>query len=398
MTGFRLLAAAGALALAGAAVPAAAIVYQWQIRPNTTDSYISAEFPQPVCALANGVGKIFIFTNFDAFGGFYNASNAVRVGAITVGADAYAPLSVNSGSDPHTLPGKRWGFAATSLNSGTTGTIYLFGGKNGNGEMDDVYSYSPGTGFSSSPIDTIPAFSVPGPRSGAVAVPALGKIYLIGGQQGSTVLSQVLEFDPSKPPGSRFRKMNPLPLGLYGMRAMTKAANGTNYIYLAGGKPGAGTGHNGRIYRYDPGALGGGTTGAPLGAVIEVKDQNGGQLILPSSIGYPMLTWDPSGNVRLLAPERVGVSGWAYMHVWTLQDQYGGTGDGRAKLIDSPYMNAARARDMAGAVKCGSNTYLVGGNYGHGPSLQDRSKLVDRLGDWIVKSDVKVDTVPLKAQ
>lgn len=35
---------------------------------------------------------------------------------------------------------------------------------------------------------------------------------------------------------------------------------------------------------------------------------------------------------------------------------------------------------MAGAVKCGASTYLIGGTYGHGTTFQNRGMLVDKLG------------------
>lgn len=374
-------------ATALAATPALAILYQWQIRPNIGDSYLSVDMPQPVCALdPSGNARIYTFTNFDNFGGYNNASSNIRVGAINVPADSYVRISTNVPGDPHTLPGRRWGFATASVTVGAQSMIYLFGGRNGSGDFDDVYSYSPATGFSPGPIATIPAIGgIAGPRSGAVAVPAYGKIYLIGGLQGNSALNQVLEFNPAT---NQFTARAPLPVAFHGARAMTKAVGPIHYIYLVGGRTTPNGAPGSAVYRYDPNG------GTGTGATVQIRNPDGTPLTLPPDIGYPMISWDPSGAIRIVAPRRQGSWGWSQMEVWTLTDTYGNVPqNGRAVLTPAPYPDPARARDMAGLVKCGSNTYLAGGNYGHGPSLQDRSRLLDRLGTALIRTNVQ-STLP----
>jgi hypothetical protein len=51
---------------------------------------------------------------------------------------------------------------------------------------------------------------------------------------------------------------------------------------------------------------------------------------------------------------------------------------------------------MAGVVKCGNFTYLVGGTYGHGPTFQNRGMLVVRLGSYIygpVQNEIKSTSI-----
>lgn len=364
-----------------AAIPS---LYSWQVRPNIPDGYYSSDFPQPVCAAVNNVPKIFIFTNFAYYPSqnLQNQSNAVRVGEITTPADTYQLL-------PHSLLGSRWEFAATSiLKSGTDHTIYIFGGKNASGDLDEVYSYTAAGGFQF--VTNIPArLGKAGARAGAVALPSKGKIYLFGGAQGgNTVLNQVLEFDPQV--GQFTNKTLTMPVAFHGARGMTKAVGTDNYIYLVGAKTTPYGAPDSLIYRFD----------VQTGVTDTVRDLINPtvNLSIPSGSGYPMITWDPSGNIRIIAASGNGASGlwtWGNIQAWILIDSYSGPNNGRAKLTPAVYNNPARARDMAGVVKCGNATYLIGGTYGHGPTFQNRGMLVDRLGSIIygpVRSQIKNST------
>jgi hypothetical protein len=324
-----------------------------------------------------GVGKIFIFTNFDYYPSlnFHNYSNSVRVGEITTPADTYQLL-------PHSLPGTRQEFAATSiLRPGDSNhTIYIFGGKNASGDLDEVYSYTPSgstAGFHF--VTNIPTRNgKAGARAGAVAVPANGKIYLFGGAQGgNTVLDQVLEFDPVTAqftPNVFTMGVNGNSLAFHGARGMTKAVGTANYIYLVGARTTAYGAPNDLIYRFNP------LTGV-TSPVMDATNPSSA-LRIPAGSGYPMITWDPSGNIKIIAASGNGTSGpwtWGNIQAWTLTDNYSNPNVSIASLSPAPYTNATRARDMAGAVKCGSSTYLIGGTYGHGPTFQNRGMLVDRL-------------------
>lgn len=367
------------------ALPAVkASLYSWQIRPNDNDGYFSSNIPQPVCATVNGISKIFIFSNFEYYPSknFHNYSQSVRVGEITTPADTYQLISNPTSTDPHSLPGTRQEFAATSiLKPGDANhTIYIFGGKDSSGEKDEVYSYTPGTGFAF--VTNIPTRNgIVGARSGAVAVPSKGKIYLFGGQHGgNTVINQVLEFDPQT---NQFttKVLPPMPQGFHGARGMTKAVGTDNYIYLVGARTIAYGAPNDMIYRFD----------VQTGITKPVMDLSNPStpLKIPGGSGYPMITWDPSGSVRIIAASANGTSGpwtWGNIQAWVLNDNYSTTGstnpnDGKATLSAAPYTDATRARDMAGAVKCGNSTYLIGGTYGHGTTFQNRGMLVDRLGE-----------------
>lgn len=367
--------------VATSAMPAAiASLYNWQIRPNDIDGYFSSDIPQPVCANVAGVGKIFIFTNFDYYPSknFHNWSNAVRVGEITTPADTYQLLSSNLLSDVHSLPGNRWEFAATSiLRPGDTNhTIYIFGGKTAAGDLDEVYSYTPsGAQMGFKFVTNIPSrLGKAGARAGALALPSSnGRIYLFGGAQGgNTVLNQVLEFDPQT---EQFTNVTlTMPAAFHGARGMTKAVGADNYMYMVGAKTTPYGAPNNRVYRFH----------VQSGTTITVLDATKpGDLEIPPGSGYPMTTWDPSGNVRVIAASGNGSAGpwtWGNIEAWILKDNYAGSNNGKATLTAAPYNNAVRARDMAGAVKCGTSTYLIGGTYGHGTTFQNRGMLVDRLG------------------
>jgi Kelch motif/Galactose oxidase, central domain len=369
-----------ALALAGALPPVGSL-YSWQARPDDIDGYFSTNAPQPVCGSFNGVGKIYIFTNFDHYPSvpLNNNSLAVRVGEIDVPADTYQLLS------QHSLPGRRQNFTATSVSGAGDSTIYLFGGTNGVIEMNDVYSYTPSAGFNY--VGLIPNLnSIQGNRSGAAASQSKGMVYLFGGRQGSGVINQVLQFDPQT---GQFAAVGTMPEGFYGARAMTKAVASTtpgvvdHYIYLVGGITQLGGAPNNKIYRFN----------VQTKQTEEVQSMSGGALTIPPGHGYPTITWDPSGNIRIIAAGDNGVAGawtWGNIQAWVLNDNYPPSPNvGKATLTPSTYNDPARARDMAGAVKCGDAAYLIGGTYGHGSTFQNpfqnRGQLVDRLSMLFMK-------------
>lgn len=335
--------------------------YSWQVVPSIGDSYESIHHPQPVCRKDGSLFKISVFTSY---------SNAVRVGEITTPADTYQLL----GGAGQTLPGKRDDFAATSVvKSGGSGdsTVYIFGGTDLTNELNDVYSYD-STGFSSAPVATIPnnaTNTIVGNRSGAVAVPANGMIYLFGGQRGNTLLNQILEFNPNT---NTFGSVSwTMPQAFYGARGMAKAVAGGVYIYLVGGRTIAGGGPGREVYRFN-------VQTKTMNQVMDAANPSQ-PLLLPANMGVPTITWDPSGNVRIIAALAGSTVGtWASMQAWILSD-IGGPNDPRATLSPAPFNDPARIRNDAGAVKCGDATYLVGGTYGHGPTLADRSHLVDKL-------------------
>jgi len=370
----RVESAATATSTTASAISGISGLYSWQIRPDDNDGYFSSDIPQPVCGMVGGVAKIFVFTNFDFYSSinFHNYSNGVRVGEITTPADTYQLLS-------HSLPGARQEFAATSVLRpiDSNHTMYIFGGRNLSGDLDEVYSYTPGTGVGAGfkLVTHIPARNgKAGARAGAVALPSKGMIYLFGGaQNGNTVLDQVLEFDPATEQFTN-KALPPMPDAFHGARGMTKAVGVANYIYLVGAKTAAYGAPNDLIYRFD----------VQNGTTLKVMDQQNPsqKLRIPIGSGYPMITWDPSGNIRIIAASGNGSSGlwtWGNIQAWILQDDYSSTTTSLATFAPAPYNNSARARDMAGAVKCGSSTYLIGGTYGHGTTFQNRGMLVDRL-------------------
>lgn len=352
-----------ALVLALMASPVQAQLYNWQARPDIGDSYISSDMPQPVCANVGGVGKIQIFSNFDYYKSqnLYNASNAVRVGEITTPADTYA---LRSGS----LPGKRYAFAVASYTPATgNSVVFLFGGRNGGGDLADIHAYDPVT-FTFSPVTDSSGSPVllPSPRSGVTAVSSGGMIWLFGGHSGTQVLNEVLVFNPNS---KAISSKPPMAKGFYAARAMVKAVGPAHHVYFVGAKLISGGGPSYEVYRYQTIPASG-----PLLTVL--NGQAGGAPIQSAAYpATPMVTWDPSGTVRLIAGTGSGFS------AGRLVDTYSsGTANPTATLSPAPYNVPARSRDMAGAVKCGANAYLIGGSYGHGPSLQDRSRLLDRLG------------------
>lgn len=362
-------------------------LYSWQVVPSIGDQYESIHHPQPVCRKDGSLFKISIFTSYN---------NAVRVGEITTPADTYQLLS----GAGRTLPGKRDDFAAASVvkNSGSgDSTVYIFGGTDLTNELNDVYSYD-ASGFSSSPVATIPnnnTNTIVGNRSGATAVAANGLIYLFGGRRGNSLLDQVLEFNPNTDTFTILSQTSSqvgygtMPQALYGARGMAKATTSGVYIYLVGARTTAGGGPGREIYRFNVQTK---MMQKVMDAAIPITQQQQ-PLQLPANIGVPTVTWDPSGNVRIIASiAGASVGTWSGMQAWILNDTYGGQNDGRATLTPAPFYDAVRARNDTGAVKCGDSTYLVGGTYGHGSTLADRSKLVDKLGMQVLKKFVDVKT------
>lgn len=369
-----LLKLASAAALTVATWPAHAVLaYNWQARPNIGDSYISTDMPQPVCVIDNGVPKILIFTNYDYYHSqnLYNASNAVRVGQITTPIDTYT-------LKPGSLPGKRYAFSVASFTpSNSNSTVYLFGGRNNTGDLGDIYAYDPATASFSAVTNTAGAtLTLPTPRSGVTAVSSGNRIWLFGGHSGSQVLNDVLIFDPV---AKTITTAPPMSFGFYGARAMVKAVGTANHVYFVGAKLVDGGGPSYEIYRY--------RTVPSGGQLLTVKDSQSGNAPMQSSAGpaTPMVTWDPSGTIRVISAAVGGASGlwtWDRFEAGPLYDTYSNnSSNASATLGSAPYITSARARDMAGAVKCSSSTYIVGGTYGHGVSLQDRSYLLDRLNE-----------------
>lgn len=366
------------------ALPAQAQIYNWQPRPDIGDSYISKDMPQPVCASVNGVGKILIFSNFDFYKSqnLNNMSNAVRVGEITTPADTYV-------LKPGSLPGKRYAFAVASHTpAGGNSVVYLFGGRNGGGDMADVYAYDPAAS-TFTPVTDASGGSVdlPTPRSGVTAVSSGGLIWLFGGLSGNQVLNEVLVFDPV---GKTITARPPMSKGFHGARAMVKAVGTAHHVYFVGAKLVATGGPTYEIYRY--------RTIPTIGTLLTVLDGQAGGAPMQSAAhpASPMVTWDPSGTVRPITAGGYGANGnwtWDRFEAGRLVDSYSnGSSNPTATLSSAPYVTPPRARDMAGAVKCGSFTYLVGGNYGHGSKLQDRSRLLDRLGPP-GRGDIKAEAI-----
>jgi hypothetical protein len=85
-----------------------------------------------------------------------------------------------------------------------------------------------------------------------------------------------------------------------------------------------------------------------------------------------------------------GPGTWGSMQAWMLSNSSDAATDAKATLTPAPYNNAARARNMAGAVKCGAATYLIGGLYGK--ASVSRSDLVDRLSSSF--GNVNATTIP----
>ncbi len=366
-----------AAALVTITSPAQAIIYSWQARPNIGDSYISSDMPQPVCANVNGVGKILIFSNSYNYKSqnLINAFNAVRVGVITTPADTYALA-------PGSLPGQRYAFAVASHTpTGSNSTVYLFGGRNGSGDLSDIYAYDPVASTFTRVSDTNGnPLSLPTPRSGVTAVSSGGKIWLFGGHSGSQVLKDVLVFNPSavSPSVGTISAMAPMATGFFSARAMVKAVGPAHHVYFVGAKLIDTGGPTYEIYRYQTIP-----TSGPLLTVLN-SQASGTPMQSTASPATPMVTWDPSGTVRVIAAGGFGSSGlktWDRFHAGRLVDTYSnGSSNPTATLAPAPYITPPRARDMAGVVKCSAYTYIVGGNYGHGTTLQDRSFLLDRLG------------------
>lgn len=348
--------------------------YVWLPVANIGDYYDSNLFPQPVCTKFNSDFKIYLFTNY----GFYpgdpqpNNSQNVRVGEFLTGGDTYQRL-------PHKLPGQRHSFAATSvIVGGPDSTVFLFGGMNGALPTAEVYSYTPSAGFAllGHPIKTDPVNFVWGARTGALAVPAAGKIYLFGGAHGNTVINQVQEFDPASATDP-FRILPAgMPVGLVNARGMAKhAPGGKIYIYVVGGSTGTGGGDQRNIYRFEVP-----TAANPAGKWETVKRADGSSLQLPPNAGAPMATWDLSGRVRIIAASsQTNNLKWDNLQAWILHDDYNLTSGTKAFLVDLPTNDASRARDRASAVKCGSATYLIGGTTWHPAFGVNAGHLVDKL-------------------
>jgi hypothetical protein len=329
--------------------------YNWETRPDIADSYEFLNTPQPVCALDNGVPKVYIFSNNDFYasepGKFNNTDTRV---AVIDGSGAYALDKINK------LPGKKWEFSMAAVPGAL---IYLFGGRDGTGEYADVYTYQRGGPFSPAAVAQIPAYgTVAGNRSGAAAAFAAGKIYLFGGRHAGTALKQVLEFDPAT---NRFTLLPPMPLALYGARIMAKAAPaGKLYLYLAGGRASGGA-IDYRILRFDTATK-----------VTEIVKNKATELRIPAAPASPTITWDPGGTIRIIAPGSYANGSWGNMQAWALTDNPANVS---ASLAAAPYMVPARARDQIGVAKCDSFTYVIGGTDGHPNNVPLRARMVDRI-------------------
>lgn len=333
--------------------------YNWETRPDIVDNYEFVNTPQPVCALDNGVAKLYIFSNYDFYASLPGTINNTdtRVAAID-GAGAYAMQTTK-------LPGKKWEFSMAAVPGAQ---IYLFGGRDGTGEYADVYTYQPGGSFNATAIAQIPAYgTVAGNRSGAAAAFAGGKIYLFGGRHAGAALKQVLEFDPAN---NSFTLLPPMPVALYGARIMAKAAPaGKVYLYLAGGRASGGA-IDYRILRFD--------TATKTTEIVKNTASSGlvTELSIPGAPATPTITWDPGGTIRIIAPGGFANGNWGNMQAWGLTDD---PANMKASLAAGPYSVPARARDQIGVVKCDSFTYIVGGTYGHPSNALTRARMVDRL-------------------
>ncbi len=203
----------------------------------------------------------------------------------------WAPLSTVEAYDPATQTWATRAAMPTARMSGATvaasdGKIYVFGGYNGTGApnpvnyLATVEAYEPAsdTWQSRAPMPTA--------RRAAAAVQASnGKIYVIGGQIGTTVLSVVEVYDPA---ADAWTSETPLP----GPRVWHGAAFANDSIYVIGGHDG--TGIMGSVFKSGPTAPGDVTPPAIVPSVSEVPG-SGGWYTGPVTVSWSVT--DPESGI-----------------------------------------------------------------------------------------------------
>ena len=257
------------------------------------------------------------------------------------------------------------GFAGYD-NTGAKGLI-VFGGRGGSNTYSSTYlRFKPGSGFGS-PQSMGPV----SPRAGmAVTAVSARKVILMGGYDGAwSPKADIFEFDEPSGTITAVPTNMPVPLA----NAKTLVSNGGNWIYVIGGGTGANGDANRRIYRFDA------TTKA--WTTIKKSAAAGDDLLIPG-MGEVQLA-SVQGSILILTNDTTSSVTGAGMTVYKLNPPAAGGSIG--SLTAKFFPVAPRARGSFSMVRCGADTWAIGGTYGNGPSFSDRTLYVDKLSNGPMK-------------
>ncbi len=140
------------------------------------------------------------------------------------------------------LPTTEYGLAAAT---GADGTLYAMGGTNGSVLSSAVYAYTPGANGSLGSWATVAPLPAAEYNLTAAKGPD-GRIYAMGGYNGSAVSSAVYAYAPG---GASWVTVASLPTAEYGLAAATGAGPGGS-VYAIGGF--TGSAYSSAVYGYTP--------------------------------------------------------------------------------------------------------------------------------------------------
>lgn len=133
------------------------------------------------------------------------------------------------------MPTPRADLAAVTVN----GKIYVVGGYNGTHNLATMEEYDPET-------DTwTPRASMPTVRGWLTATVLDGKIYVLGGSNGTNYLTTMEVYDPKT---DTWTSQTPMPTPRYGLAAVTVG----ELIYAIGGQNDIGPGYQAIVEEYNP--------------------------------------------------------------------------------------------------------------------------------------------------
>lgn len=359
--------------------------------PDTQIGHNQGQDSNMVCGslLNNGAG--YAFSRLSMYPGqatgSYNLNNFYRVVKYQTSASGVTASLIGGAlgtGNPFALPRKYLDATIVGADpfNGTDPALinnsYVFGGYGPAGFSNEYFRFNETQGFRlpSSPYAVVGAapstiandLIVPsGGRAGMAGVPiGNNQIMLVGGYNASGVKSDVYIYNRLS---NQWTAKASMPVALKGMRLLASGGNGiVSYVYAVGGSPSAGgQSDNRKIYRYD----------LVQDKWIVIQDANGVDLSIPGSRTVEIASVQGKMAILTQSEDEVAMIGYTFNHPTTVDYS---THTGKGSVLTSVRFEVPdRARGSFALLRCSPDAWVIGGSYGHGPTFNDRSKLVDKF-------------------
>jgi Galactose oxidase, central domain len=300
------------------------------------------------------------------------------------------PSGVDSFATGHILQKPLMGFAAASnfnfIGNTSNGVAYIFGGRvpisssYPSGFTNEYFTYKPNTvdGFFNGDGSPVSAASthMPFPARAGIAAVGIdnGKFFVFGGYDGNGVRAESYIFNPL---GNVWTQVADMPLSLQNASVLISGTAADRWIYVVGGTwvTNANSNENRKIFRYSV-ASNQWITLKSSGTDIQLPPQSdtGNKVSIASVQGAMLILteagpWSGAGS---------GSSMNAYRFTHPTNSSTGNGSIMTTQVFDDPVRHVPRLRDNFEVLRCSPNAWVIGGDYGHGPSFSDKGAFVDK--------------------